>query len=66
MCGCFRFKTYDWVRVIIHGGLPRIMDGNETSPIQSMESLLLFLATLVGVRTNLCKKSFNTGSTFKY
>lgn len=44
------------MRVVKHGGLPQIMDSNECNPTLSLESLLVFLATLVGIRTNFCKK----------
>lgn len=49
-----RFKVYDWMHVIKHGGLPQVMDSEEYDAAPSMEGLLVFLATLIGVRTNLC------------
>lgn len=38
-----------------HAGLPQVMDTKDYDAASSMESLLVFLATLVGVRTNLCE-----------
>ncbi|XP_025207566.1 uncharacterized protein LOC112603273 isoform X2 [Melanaphis sacchari] len=49
-----KFKVYDWMHVVKHGGLPQVMDSEEYDAAPSMESLLVFLATLIGVRTNLC------------
>lgn len=51
----YRFKVYDWMHVVKHGGLPQVMDSEEYDAGPSMEGLLVFLATLIGVRTNLCK-----------
>lgn len=51
----FRFKVYDWMLVLKHGGLPQVMDSEEYDAASSMEGLLVFLATLIGVRTNLCE-----------
>lgn len=51
----FRFKVYDWMHVLKHGGLPQVMDSEEYDAAPSMEGLLVFLATLIGVRTNLCE-----------
>jgi len=42
------------MRITKHGDLPQIMSSLEYN-ISNMESLLMFLATLVGVRTNLCE-----------
>lgn len=55
MFGRCRFKAYDWMHIIKHGGLPLVMDSPEYDAGPSMESLMVFLATLVGVRTNLCE-----------
>lgn len=49
-----KFKVYDWMNVVKHGGLPQVMDSEEYDAAPSMEGLLVFLATLIGVRTNLC------------
>jgi len=43
------------MHVVKHGGLPQVMDSEEYDAAPSMEGLLVFLATLIGVRTNLCK-----------
>lgn len=41
------------MHVIKHGGLPQIMDTVEFDT-SGIEGLLVFMATLVGIRTNLC------------
>lgn len=43
------------MRINKQGGLPQVMDSMEYDAAPTMESLLVFLATLVGVRTNLCE-----------
>lgn len=35
--------------------MPQIMISGEYDITSSMESFLIFLATIIGVRTNLCK-----------
>jgi len=48
------------MHIMKKGSIPQIMNSTEYSA-SNMESLLMFLATLVGVRTNLCEKQlFNT------
>jgi len=47
------------MNVVKHGGLPQVMDSEEYDAAPSMEGLLVFLATLIGVRTNLCKFYLN-------
>ncbi|XP_060847929.1 uncharacterized protein LOC132927424 isoform X2 [Rhopalosiphum padi] len=49
-----KFKVYDWMHAVKNGGLPQVMDSEEYDAAPSMEGLLVFLATLIGVRTNLC------------
>jgi len=50
------------MHIIKKGSIPQIMNSPEYNA-SNMESLLMFLATLVGVRTNLCEKQlFNTST----
>lgn len=51
----YRFKVYEWTNSKIYGGLPQVMVSPEYDVGACMESLFVFLATLIGVRTNLCK-----------
>lgn len=43
------------MKIIKHDSIPQIMTSVEYDITSSMESFLIFLATIIGVRTNLCK-----------
>lgn len=39
----------------MQGGIPQVMSSAEYDVGTSMENLFVFLATLIGIRTNLCE-----------